>query len=527
MTWEVNQGEISVEMPTSPPVVKRSLAGSAHINGAFSQISVYNSNTSISVADATNFPASGSFWLQPILERQNHIITPSENVVVSQDMNTRLMAPQLQRYTYASRIALTTTGDIAVGSLQITNLASTVGLVVNQQVSMTGVPPYSTITSIVGSTVGMSHAATANTTAGAVSFLGNTLSGITPNLPALASTNEYTMTSLVRTSNVVTGTTAALTNGISPGDEIIITGSSGITPAGQALTGNTSTGSNQITALAGTGLALVAPGMLIAGPNILPLTYVLAIAGTTVTMTQGATGNNTGAPYSFSESLDGGFTVQSVSGNQFTYNLIGSDGTSTTAGTVRYEIPGLAPTGSVVYVTNAISNKVSRIIGPYIWDLSAPFVLSQDMGTTADTIQAGKIVRLLNLGPNTIPSTGGFLIFDYGLESQEGPVRYLYKPTDDTIALDPSYTFKFNHSIGSAMVLIETMGPHAMSGHATEYPPYITDPSAARVILEGLITSVKSSGIFVNFLINYPEQLYGVLDVYNEQGLGAGEPFSG
>ena len=133
------------------------------------------------------------------------------------------------------------------------------------------------------------------------------------------------------------------------------------------------------------------------------------------------------------------------------------------------------------------------------------------MGTIADTIQAGKIIRLLNLGTNTIPSTGGFIIFDYGLNTQEGPVRYLYKPTSGTIALDPSYTFKFNHSIGSAVVLIETMGPHIMSGHASEFAPYITDPSAARIILEDLIKSVKSSGIFVNFLINFPEQLYGCL----------------
>jgi hypothetical protein len=126
---------------------------------------------------------------------------------------------------------------------------------------------------------------------------------------------------------------------------------------------------------------------------------------------------------------------------------------------------------------------------------------------------------------NTIPATGGFLIFDYGLNTQEGPVRYLYKPTNNTIAIDPSYTFKFNHTIGSGITLIGTNGPHIMSGVANEYPPYITDPSQARIILEDLIKSVKSAGIFVNFLVHYPEQLYGVLDVYDEQGLGAGVPF--
>src|SRR6185369_13697062 len=33
VTWETKPGQFTVEMPTSPPVVRRSLAGSAHING--------------------------------------------------------------------------------------------------------------------------------------------------------------------------------------------------------------------------------------------------------------------------------------------------------------------------------------------------------------------------------------------------------------------------------------------------------------------------------------------------------------
>ncbi len=76
------------------------------------------------------------------------------------------------------------------------------------------------------------------------------------------------------------------------------------------------------------------------------------------------------------------------------------------------------------------------------------------------------------------------------------------------------------------MIEISHKGPHIMSVNGAEYAPYLTDPSEARIILEELIKSVKSAGIFINFLIRYPEQLYGILDVYNQQGLGAGMPFS-
>src|SRR5690606_13398267 len=135
----------------------------------------------------------------------------------------------------------------------------------------------------------------------------------------------------------------------------------------------------------------------------------------------------------------------------------------------------------------------------------------------SDEIRAGRIVRLINISDNTIPPEGGFLIFDYGLNTQEGPVRYLYKPTDNTIAIDPSYVFQKNHSIGSDMVALRRRGPYVMSTRRTEYATYITDPSEARFILEDLNRTVKSAGIFVNFLVRYPEQLYSTLDVYRSE----------
>ena len=154
--------------------------------------------------------------------------------------------------------------------------------------------------------------------------------------------------------------------------------------------------------------------------------------------------------------------------------------------------------------------------GTYIWDQQAPFVLSSNTATTIQSIQAGKIIKLLNLTSNTIPIGGGYIIFDYGLATQEGPVRYLYAPNSTTLALDPSYTFQYDHSLGASVVSINSFGPHHMSGLGTEYAPYITDPTQARITLENLILSVKSAGIFVDFLIRYPEQFYGLYDVYDQ-----------
>lgn len=509
MTWETSPGEITVEMPTSPPVVKRSLKGSAHINGAFSQMSNRDSDSSLTVADAFEFPESGTFWFERVDAIVQRIVTPTENEVVTRTMNTRLQY-EMDRYEYASRVSLVTTGDVVLGANQITNLASVAGLAQGHQVIHPSFPPYTRITSITGNVVNTSFPATAAAPGSSVKFLGNQLTGITPALPIAAGLNEFTLVSLTRTGNVVTGTTPA-PHGYLIGDTVAIAGSSGIQTA--ATTGDITLGSNIITNVAS--MSGVAPGIVIAGPGIPTGTLVQSNTPTTITMSAVATATQAAAPITLSENLNLGGVISSVTSTTFSYTKLGTNGAAVVPGTSRVERIGLANSGSKVIVTDAIPNTVSRITGTYIWDQAATFVLSSNTASINDSIQAGKIVRLLNTTSNEMSANGGFLIFDYGRNTQEGPVRYLYKPTDNTIALDPSYTFKFSHAANSPIVAISRKGPHQMSGRATEYPSYITDPSEARFILQELIRSVKSAGIFVNFLVRYPEQLYATLDVYN------------
>lgn len=509
MTWETSPGEVTVEMPTSPPVVKRSLKGSAHLNGQFSQMKNRISDTSIEVTDGYQFPESGTFWLERVDAIVQRIVTPTENQVVTRTGNTRLQY-KVDRYEYTSRVSLLSTGDIVEGNSQIINLASVVGLQQGHQIIHPAFPPYTRVTSIAGLIVNTSFPATMSGTNENIKFLGNQLVGISPALPIAAGLNEYTLNSLVRNSNTVTGTTPS-PHGYLVGDTVAIAGSSGIQVG--ATTGDITSASNVITNVPS--MSGVAPGIVIAGPGIPVGTVIQGNTINTITMSTQATATQAVAAITFSENLNLGGVLVAVTPTTFSYIKLGTNGTAAVAGTSRVERIGLANVGSKIIITDAIPNTVSRITGSYIWDQTATFVLSSNTAVINDAIQAGKIIRLMNTSANDMSSDGGFLIFDYGRNTQEGPVRYLYKPTANTIALDPSYTFKFAHASGSPIVAISRKGPHQMSGKATEYPPYITDPSEARFILQELIRSVKSAGIFVNFLVRYPEQLYATLDVYS------------
>lgn len=373
VVWEVSPGEIIVEMPASPPVVKRSLIGSAHINGLVDAMVDRTSDTSLELTDASEWPTQGQFVLQEVSEIQTHILTGSEDVVLTEQFDTRF--DKAQRYSFTGKS-------------------------------------------------------------------GNFLTGITPDLPPLSDVFEVNVTTATRVGTTVTVVTAS--------------------PHGFAI---------------GEGVRL---------QNVVPDT------------------DNT---------INGTFIITSTpTTTSFTYESAGLAGVNT-GGVARIERIGMAASGSLLYLTSAQVD--SGILGPYMWSPNAPYVISSLTSNIQADIKAGNNVRTIAINTvNNIPDTEGFVIFDFGTEREEGPVRYLYKPTTASLQLDPAYVFKSNHDIGSSITVIRRRGAHVMSGLGSEYPAYITDPAVAREVLQNLMRQVKSVGIFIEFLIRYPEQLYSQLDVY-------------
>ena len=385
VSWETSPGNLIVELPTSPPVVRRSLQGSAHINGLSDNVINRVSDSELELEDASAWPASGgTFLLQNREEIVTKIETPSETTTTTYNSNTRIQGFD-QKYTYTGKS-------------------------------------------------------------------GNTLTGVSPALPQLAALNEFGITTISRnTSNIMTVDTS-VAHDFQVGEYVIISGS---TPD---------------------------PGPPANVEMIIP--------------------------------ADGTWLITEVtSPTQFRVFSFGDEGLAT-GGTARVERIGTANAGALAILFTAAEASETDIIGPYIWDEDAAFVLSEQTGSTAEEIKAGQVFKTLQLGTNNIPAEAGEVIFDFGTEVQEGPIRYLFKPSDNTIALDPAYIFQEDHENGATITRINRRGGHSLRGDGSEYAPYITDTAIAREILQELILEVKSVGIFVEFLVRFPEQLYATLDVY-------------
>lgn len=376
--WEVQPGEVVVEMPPSPPVVKRNRKGAAHINGIDSLVTSLTTTTmTIATPTPADFPTDGGrFFFIPLNEIQTYY--PGDAVTTSFQYESRLSS-DLPVYTYTSRA-------------------------------------------------------------------GSVLSGVSPDLPTKASTNQINLTSANRdASNVLTVTTAAVHDYVVGEYAIIDSATQG------AGTGLTTNGTWKIT-------------------NVISDTVFEA--------------------YSFS----------------------GPSGTkASTTGTVRVERANIGDGGRVILTSAQLDPDLE---GPFLWDENSDFTLSSLTTTLTTQIEAGSIQRNILVAASDIPDEEGQLIFDFGTEKQEGPVRYFFKPNATTLALDPSYVFSFTHDVASSVAMIRRRGGIQFDSLGSERAPYITDPAAAREVLQELMQELKSVGIFINFLIRYPEQFYATIDVY-------------
>lgn len=337
---------------------------------------------------------------------------------------------------------------------------------------------------------------------------GNTLTGITPDLPSTTALDEITITSLTKSGNVIT---CVASNDFSAGDTIFIKDSTGIPIL--TTTGDTSSGSTTINNVGD--VSGVSPGQLVTGTGIPAGATVVHILDPVTVVISGAATASATTSIVFSENTNGPFELVSADSTQFTMNQVGTDGTAGVAGVASKEQLLLAPDSFKIIITTSVSSETTKIKGPYVWQLDTPFTLSADTSTTVTDIVAGRTYKLLTLDTSNIPEGPGYVVLDFGKNNQEGPVKYLYKAAENIIAIDTSYTFQQFHAPGAAVVAVSKFGPHIPTGQGDEYPPYVTNPPDARKLLQDLIVSVASAGIFIDFIIRFPVQLYGTINVYD------------
>lgn len=155
--------------------------------------------------------------------------------------------------------------------------------------------------------------------------------------------------------------------------------------------------------------------------------------------------------------------------------------------------------------------------GSFFFQPTGPsYTVTNRQATIQQTILPGSVVPTLTVsGASDIPDSPGFLIFDWGLNNQEQPVRYLARPNANTILLDPSHVFQAGHSIGGNINLLDPgLTPAIPRSNGQDLAIYMTSPAGARNIVQNILKSLAAAGIIVNFIVLLPEYAYLVDNPY-------------
>ena len=500
VVWETSPGQIIVEMPASPPVVKRSLAGSAHVNGLTSGITGRTGSTILELDDAEDWPLNGGqFVIQEVKEVQTRYLTSSEDTLSSNTFNTRFDKQQI--YTYTSKVGNELQGITPDLPLQSDLFEFDIDTISRDNSGNVTVVTTSSQDLAVGEIVRIQSAVSDLSTTGQrvdVSVADTATDVATKAAVVLSSLSDFSASSI---GNVITVTNS--TNGITT-DAADVDAGVVVNVAQQGTAGLPEI--TEIDVSAGTAYDVAGNGLRFTINSADDTTqyhiWFNVVDGTNEQVNPGFDDIPTGT-YEITEV---------VSDTEFKFFSLGESGNGN-GGVVRSDRIAMADSGSIAYLTSA--RLGTGILGPNIWDPNAAYVLSSLTTNTQDEVKAGTTVPTIEIDAiNNIPDEEGFVIFSFGTENEEGPVRYLYKPTDSSMQLDPAYIFKNNHEVGSGITVIRRRGAHVISTTGKEYSPYLTDPGTAREILQELLRSVKSVGIFIEFLVRYPQQLYATLDVY-------------
>lgn len=145
--------------------------------------------------------------------------------------------------------------------------------------------------------------------------------------------------------------------------------------------------------------------------------------------------------------------------------------------------------------------------GPYSFDLTQPFVLSEVATTLTSSVflGSGNVINVVSSASfPEAENTVNYLMFNYGKDNQEGPVPYLNRPSNTTLLTTPAYVFKNTHDVGSEVRLVSQIGTVLIAENGADYPAYITDVVSGRIYAENLINELKAAGINVIIYILYP-----------------------
>lgn len=214
--------------------------------------------------------------------------------------------------------------------------------------------------------------------------------------------------------------------------------------------------------------------------------------------------------------LNGNWTVNTII-DQVTFTVnVGGSASSTATNSPELNKGHITTThGSKVEITNI--QQGTGYVGSYIYDpLHAPYTISGVQAKTQQSLLVGAFAGSIQLDDSSVfTSDSGEVVISYGRADEEGPIRYIAVPSTGSIFLDPAYRFKKSHPSGVAINLLSSRAGTQVTPNGSDFPVYVVDTVGPRNTLEVLIQDAAAAGVFINFVVVLPHNVYNAFGLYS------------
>jgi hypothetical protein len=136
---------------------------------------------------------------------------------------------------------------------------------------------------------------------------------------------------------------------------------------------------------------------------------------------------------------------------------------------------------------------------------STAYTVSSKTAIIQQSLLTGQVYTELTVDDVSQFPDEGYLIFDWGLGTQEQPVRYIGKSNSQTLLLDPSYVFTKGHANGATVNYLAALAPPTPDLDGSDLAIYLVSPSTARIAVQTLLQDLVAAGVVVTFVVNLPD----------------------
>lgn len=139
----------------------------------------------------------------------------------------------------------------------------------------------------------------------------------------------------------------------------------------------------------------------------------------------------------------------------------------------------------------------------------ANFTASKVSAVTQEQILANSVAPKVTVNnASAFPDAPGLCIFGWGTNNQEEPVRYIGRPNNSTLLLDPTHTFAQTHPVGTYINILSNLQPPTPRTTGQDLGVYLSSPSEARAIVQALLQTLAAAGVVLTFVVLLPSYPY-------------------